>query len=299
MSATTSRSRRVTWREPSILPGFAPSLTFTLLWLGIIVVGPLAVMLWFTAGLGWRGFLHIVLRPRVLADLRVTVGSALIASLANLLCGLLIAWVLSRYRFPLRRIADALVDLPFALPTAVAGITLTALYSPNGWIGKILDPNGMAILKASGLQWIGLISEKDRSIAFTPLGICIALTFIGLPFVVRTVQPVLQDLDQEVEEAAISLGASRAQTFRFVILPTLTPALLTGFALAFARALGEYGSVVFIAGNMPMKTEVVPLLIITRLEQYDYVGATAIAATMLLVSFLMLLIVNIVQWWST
>jgi sulfate transport system permease protein len=278
MSATTSRSRRVTWREPSILPGFAPSLTFTLLWLGIIVVGPLAVMLWFTAGLGWRGFLHIVLRPRVLADLRVSVGSAFIASVANLAFGLLIAWVLSRYRFPLRRIADALVDLPFALPTAVAGIALSTLYAPQGWLGHLLLPFGLRV-------------------AFTPAGIVVAMMFVSLPFIVRTVQPVIDDLDAEQEEAAHLMGASAWQIFWRVSFPAILPSLLTGFALAFARCLSEYGSIIFIAGNKPMISEIVPLLIVAQLDQFDYQGATAIGTLMLGVSFLLLLTINVLQSW--
>lgn len=278
MSATAARARRFAWREPSILPGFAPSLTLTLIWLGVIVVGPLAVMLWFAAGLGWHGFLQIVLRPRVLADLRVSVGSALIASLANLLCGLLIAWVLSRYRFPLRRIADALVDLPFALPTAVAGIALSTLYAPQGWIGHLLLPLGLRV-------------------AFTPAGIVVAMMFVSLPFIVRTVQPVIDDLDAEQEEAAHLMGASAWQIFWRISFPAILPSLLTGFALAFARCLSEYGSIIFIAGNKPMISEIVPLLIVAQLDQFDYQGATAIGTLMLGVSFLLLLTINLLQAW--
>jgi sulfate/thiosulfate transport system permease protein len=278
MSATAPRARRFAWREPSILPGFAPSLALTLLWLGVIVVGPLAVMLWFAAGLGWRGFLHVVLRPRVLADLRVTVGSALIASLANVLFGLLIAWVLSRYRFPLRRIADALVDLPFALPTAVAGIALSTLYAPQGWLGGLLLPLGLRV-------------------AFTPAGIVVAMMFVSLPFIVRTIQPVIDDLDAEQEEAALLMGASSWQIFWRISLPAILPSLLTGFALAFARCLSEYGSIIFIAGNKPMISEIVPLLIVAQLDQFDYQGATAIGTLMLGVSFLLLLAVNLLQSW--
>src|ERR1700722_13033060 len=278
MSSTTAPARRFSWREPSILPGFAPSLTLTLLWLGIIVVGPLAVMLWFTAGLGWHGFLNIVLRPRVLADLRVTVGSAFIASLANLVFGLLIAWVLSRYRFPFRRIADALVDLPFALPTAVAGIALSTLYAPKGWLGHLLLPLGLRV-------------------AFTPAGIVVAMMFVSLPFIVRTVQPVIDDLDAEQEEAAHLMGASAWQIFWRVSFPAILPSLLTGFALAFARCLSEYGSIIFIAGNKPMISEIVPLLIVAQLDQFDYQGAAAIGTLMLGVSFLLLLTINLLQAW--
>ena len=278
MSSTTAPARRFSWREPSILPGFAPSLTLTLLWLGIIVVGPLAVMLWFTAGLGWHGFLNIVLRPRVLADLRVTVGSAFIASLANLVFGLLIAWVLSRYRFPFRRIADALVDLPFALPTAVAGIALSTLYAPKGWLGHLLLPLGLRV-------------------AFTPAGIVVAMMFVSLPFIVRTVQPVIDDLDAEQEEAAHLMGATAWQIFWRVSFPAILPSLLTGFALAFARCLSEYGSIIFIAGNKPMISEIVPLLIVAQLDQFDYQGAAAIGTLMLGVSFLLLLTINLLQAW--
>jgi sulfate transport system permease protein len=278
MSATASRARRFAWREPSILPGFAPSLALTLVWLGVIVVGPLSVMLWFAAGLGWDGFLHVVLRPRVLADLRVSVGSALIASLANVLFGLLIAWALSRYRFPLRRIADALVDLPFALPTAVAGIALSTLYAPQGWLGQLLLPLGLRV-------------------AFTPAGIVVAMMFVSLPFIVRTVQPVIDDLDAEQEEAAHLMGASAWQIFWRISVPAILPSLLTGFALAFARCLSEYGSIIFIAGNKPMISEIVPLLIVAQLDQFDYQGATAIGTLMLGVSFLLLLAINLLQSW--
>jgi sulfate transport system permease protein len=278
MSAATSRLRHFAWREPSILPGFAPSLALTLLWLGVIVVGPLAVMLWFTAGLGWHGFLHIVLRPRVIADLRVSIGTALVASVANAVFGLLIAWVLSRYRFPLRRIADALVDLPFALPTAVAGIALSTLYAPQGWLGQLLLPLGLRV-------------------AFTPAGIVVAMMFVSLPFIVRTVQPVIDDLDAEQEEAAHLMGASSWQIFWRISFPAILPSLLTGFALAFARCLSEYGSIIFIAGNKPMISEIVPLLIVAQLDQFDYQGATAIGTLMLGVSFLLLLAINLLQSW--
>ena len=267
------------FRPRGVLPGFGLTLGFSVLYLSLIVLIPLGALLLKTAGLKWEEFWTIVTAPRVLASYRLSFGASLAAALINLVSGLLVAWVLVRYTFPGRKLLDALVDLPFALPTAVAGIALTALYAPNGWIGRYLAP-------------------YDWKVAYTPLGVTIALTFISLPFVVRTVQPVLQEMESELEEAAASLGAFRWQTFIRVILPTLTPALLTGFALAFARALGEYGSVVFISGNMPMKTEIVPLLIITKLEQYDYSGATAIATVMLLASFVLLLLINVLQWWS-
>jgi sulfate transport system permease protein len=259
-----------------VLPGFGLSLGYTLLYLGLIVLVPLSAAFIKASGLGWGAFWHAVTEPRVVATYRLTFGAALLAAGTNALFGLLVAWVLVRYRFPARRLVDALVDLPFALPTAVAGIALTAVYSRNGWIGRLLEPLGIHV-------------------AFTPLGVIVALTFIGLPFVVRTVQPVLQDLDSELEEAAASLGASRWQTFRRVIVPHLAPALITGFALAFARAVGEYGSVIFIAGNVPMVSEITPLLIITKLEQYDYAGAAAIAVVMLVASFVLLLLINGLQ----
>jgi sulfate transport system permease protein len=265
------------WRKPSILPGFAPSLTITLVWLGVIVVGPLCIMLWFTAGLGWQGFFDIILRPRVLGDLWVSVWTALAASVVNAGFGLLVAWVLTRYQFPGRRLADA-IDLPFALPTAVAGIALSTLYAPNGWVGALLAPFGIKI-------------------AFTPAGIVVAMMFISLPFIVRTVQPVIQDLEFEQEEAAYLMGASNFETFRRIIFPAILPALLTGFALAFARCLGEYGSIIFIAGNKPMVSEIVPLLIVAELDQFDYQGATAIGTLMLAVSFLLLLAINLLQAW--
>jgi sulfate transport system permease protein len=270
--------RRITWRQPSILPGFAPTLTITLVWLGIIVVGPLAVMLWFTAGLGWNGFFAIISRPRVLGDLRVSLSTALLASLVNVVFGLLVAWVLTRYRFPGRRLADALVDLPFALPTAVAGIALSTLYAPNGWMGRVLAPFGIHI-------------------AFTPAGIVVAMMFISLPFIVRTVQPVIQDLEVEQEEAASLMGASPLQIFLRISFPAILPSLLTGFALAFARCLGEYGSIIFIAGNKPFISEIVPVLIVAQLDQFDYQGATAIGTLMLAVSFLLLLAINLLQAW--
>jgi sulfate transport system permease protein len=267
-------------KQRSIIPGFGLTLGYTLVYLCLIVLIPLSTTFLKTATLGWAQFWHVVTDPRVVASYRLSFGASLLAAAINAVFGLLVAWVLARYRFPGQRLVDGLVDLPFALPTAVAGICLTTMYSPNGWIGRYLEPHGIEV-------------------AYTPLGVVVALTFIGVPFVVRTVQPVLQDLDVEVEEAAASLGANRWQTFRQVILPTVLPAVLTGFAMAFARALGEYGSVVFISGNMPMRTEIVPLLIMTKLEQYDYAGATAIAVVMLVASFLLLLLINMLQWWSS
>jgi sulfate transport system permease protein len=266
-------------KQRSVLPGFGLAMGFTVLYLSLIVLIPLSSLLFKTATLSWAEFWGTVSSARVLASFRLTFGAALIAALINGVFGLLVAWVLVRYRIPGKRIIDALVDLPFALPTAVAGITLAGLYSSNGWIGRYLEPLGIKI-------------------AYTPLGIIVAMTFIGIPFVVRTVQPVLEDLEQELEEAAACLGANRWQTFARVIFPAITPALLTGFALTYARAIGEYGSVIFIAGNMPMVSEITPLLIITKLEQYDYAGATAIASVMLLFSFLILLSINLIQWWS-
>ncbi|MGO4693770.1 sulfate ABC transporter permease subunit CysT [Paenibacillus sp. 2TAB26] len=261
----------------NVLPGFGLSLGFTLFYLSIIVLIPLTAVFFKTAELSWSEFWSTVTNARVVASYRVSFLTAFFAGLVNAVFGLLIAWVLVRYQFPGKKIVDSLVDLPFALPTAVAGIALTAIYAPNGWIGSLLAPLGVKV-------------------AYSPLGITIALIFIGLPFVVRTVQPVLQDMEKETEEAAVMLGAYRLRTFWKVILPELLPALLTGFALAFARGIGEYGSVVFISGNMPLKTEITPLLIMTKLEQYDYAGATAIALVMLVVSFLMLLVINLLQW---
>jgi sulfate transport system permease protein len=266
-------------RQPSVLPGFGFAIGLTILYLSLVVLIPLSATFLKTATMTWDGFWHTVTAPRALASYRLSFGAALIGAVINAVFGLVVAWVLVRYAFPGKRIVDALVDLPFALPTAVAGIALTAVYAGNGWIGSLFEPMGIKI-------------------AFTPLGVIVALTFIGLPFVVRTVQPVLQDLERELEEAAATLGAGRWQTFRRVILPTVLPALVTGFALAFARAVGEYGSVVFIAGNMPMVSEITPLLIITKLEQYDYAGATALAVVMLVASFVLLLIINLLQWWS-
>ena len=264
---------KITLEKPNVLPGFGLAMGFTLFYLALVVLVPLSTLFWKSATLGGGALWAAVTAPRVLASYKLTIGASLVAASLNAVFGMVVTWVLVRYRFPGRRLVDALVDFPFALPTAVAGITLTTLYAPNGWLGAPLEKLG---IKA----------------AFTPLGITLALTFIGLPFVVRTLQPVLELLDPEVEEAAASLGANRWQTILRVVLPTLFPAWLTGFAMAFARALGEYGSVVFIAGNMPMKTEITPLLIITKLEQYDYAGATAIAAVTLIFSFVLLVAIN-------
>jgi len=264
-------------RSQSVLPGFGVSLGITCTYLSLLVLLPLATVFARSAELTGDRFWSTVTDPRVVASYRVTLSASFVAAALNTVFGLLVAWVLVRYRFPGRRLVDAMVDLPFALPTAVAGIALTTLYTPSGWVGSWLEPFGIKV-------------------SYTWLGIAVALMFIGLPFVVRTVQPVLDDLEVEVEEAAASLGARRWQTFARVILPSVGPALLTGFALAFARAIGEYGSVVFISGNMPMKTEIVPLLIITKLEQYDYAGATAVALVMLVLSFTLLLVINLLQW---
>ena len=266
-------------KQKSILPGFGLALGFTLFYLSFIVLIPLSTLFLKTATLDWSAFWEIITAPRALASYQLSLGASLIAALLNVVFGLLVAWVLVRYSFPGKRIVDGLVDLPFALPTAVGGIALTTIYSGKGWIGQYLEPLGIKV-------------------AYAPLGIIVALTFIGLPFVVRTVQPVLEDFHPEFEEAATTLGANRLQIFLRVIFPTLMPALLTGFAMAFARALGEYGSVVFISGNMPMRTEITPLLIMTKLEQFDYAGATALAVVMLAVSFLLLLAINLLQWWS-
>ena len=283
MSATArslpARPLLASFKRPSVLPGFGLTLGFALTYLSIIVLLPLAALVLRPAEAGIAGYLSALVDPRVLAALRLSFGAALIAAGINAVFGLIVAWILVRYDFPLKRLVDALVDLPFALPTAVAGIVLATIYSPKGWIGALFAPLGLKI-------------------AYTPLGILVALTFIGLPFVVRSLQPVLQDMDREVEEAAVSLGAGRLQTFRLVILPAILPALLTGFALAFARAVGEYGSVIFIAGNMPMVSEIAPLLIVIKLEQFDYAGAAAIGVIMLVASFLILLFINLVQRWS-
>jgi sulfate/thiosulfate transport system permease protein len=266
-------------RPSNVLPGFGLSMGYTILYLSLIALIPLSTILLETAGMGWSRFWAVIVSPRVLAAYQLSIGTSLAAAIVNSLFGLAVAWMLVRYRFPGIRLLDSLIDLPFALPTSVAGITLTAIYAQHGWIGRWFDPLGIRI-------------------AFTPLGVIVALTFIGLPFVVRTVQPILQDLEAELEEAAATLGATHLQTFRRVTIPALMPAIITGFTLAFARALGEYGSVVFISGNMPMRTEVVPLLIMTKLEQFDYQAATAIALVMLMLSFALLFIVNLVQRWS-
>jgi sulfate transport system permease protein len=262
-----------------VLPGFGLTLGYTMLYLSLLVLIPLSAVFIRSFGPGWAHFWDVVTAPRVIASLRLSFGASLIAALINVVFGLNVAWVLARYTFPFKQLIDAMVDLPFALPTAVAGIALTALYSPNGWLG-------------------GWLLSLGIKVAFTPLGVVVALTFIGLPFVVRTLQPVLEDLDREVEQAAATLGASAAQAFARVVLPALWPALLTGFALSFARAVGEYGSVIFIAGNMPMRSEIAPLLIVTKLEQYDYAGATAIAVVMLVLSFALMLGINALQHWA-
>lgn len=259
-----------------ILPGFGLTMGYTVVYLSLIALIPLSTIFLKTSGIGWVRFWHVVLSPRVLAAYRLSLGASLAGAVLNSIFGLIVAWTLVRYEFPFKSVVDALVDLPFALPTSVAGITLTAIYAPNGWIGRWLAPFGI-------------------NVSFTRLGVIVALTFIGLPFVVRTIQPVLHDLEIELEEAAATLGATRFQTFQRVIAPSLAPALITGFALAFARALGEYGSVVFISGNMPMRTEVVPLLIMTELEQFDYQAATAIALVMLVISFSLLFAINLLQ----
>lgn len=267
-------------KQKSVIPGFGITMGFSLLYLSLMVFIPISMVFVSSSTMGWETFWETVSSERVLASFKISFGTSLIAAAVNVVFGVLFAWVLERYTFPGRRLIDGLIDLPFALPTAVAGISLTTLYAQNGWIGQLLAPFGIKI-------------------SYTPLGIIVALIFISFPFVVRTVQPVLQSIDAETEEAASCLGATRFQTFYKIILPTLLPSILTGFALAFARALGEYGSVVFISGNMPMVSEITPLLIRTKLEQYDYAGATAIAAVMLIISFVMLLIINLVQWWAS
>ncbi len=266
-------------RPRSAIPGFGLTLGFTLLYLSLIVLIPLAGVFFKSAGLGWDGVWHVVSSPRVVAALKLSFGAALIGAGINAVFGTLVAWVFVRYQFPGKRFFDAAIDLPFALPTAVAGIALTALYAPNGWIGQYLEPLGIKV-------------------AYSPLGVIVACTFISLPFVVRTVQPVLEEAEKELEEAAASLGANRWQTITRVILPTVLPALITGFTLAFARAVGEYGSIIFIAGNLPMVSEIAPLLIIIKLEEFDYAGATAVAAAMLVLSFLLLLVINGLQIWT-
>lgn len=267
------------FKQHSVLPGFNLAIGFTLLYLSLIVLIPLSAAFIRATELTWSEFWNVVTTPRTMASYRLTFSASFIAASVNTIFGLLVAWVLVRYQFVGKKMVDALIDLPFALPTAVAGITLTALFAGNGWFGQFLEPLGIKV-------------------AYTPIGVFVALTFIGLPFVVRTVQPILEDIETELEEAAAMLGASRLQTFLRIIFPTILPALMTGFALAFARAIGEYGSVIFIAGNMPMVSEITPLLIITKLEQYDYAGATAIACVMLMISFVLLLIINLLQWWG-
>jgi sulfate/thiosulfate transport system permease protein len=283
LAAATARPRpgRLAFRlrKDSVLPGFGLAFGTTLVWLGLIVLLPLAALVLKASALGFGGLVGVALQPRVLAALRVTFGIAFAAALIDAVFGLVVAWVLTRYHFPGRRLVDAMVDLPFALPTAVAGIALASLYAPNGWIGSLLAPLGIKV-------------------AFTPLGILVALVFVGLPFIVRTVQPLIEEIDREVEEASATLGAGRARTIVSVILPALLPALLTGFALAFARCVGEYGSVIFIAGNMPYVSEILPLLIVVKLEEYDYVGATGIATIMLAISFALLLVINLLQEWT-
>jgi sulfate transport system permease protein len=276
---TTSLAARRSFVQPSALPGFGIAFGYTVVYLGLIVLIPLAVLALRASNLGLAGIWEVATDDRVFAALRVTFGISFAAALVNVVFGVLVAWVLTRYDFAGRRLLDAAVDLPFALPTAVAGIALSALYAPNGWIGGLLAPLGIRV-------------------AFTPLGIAVALVFIGLPFVVRTLQPVLEELDKEIEEASATLGATRRQTLWRVVLPPLLPAILTGFALSFARAIGEYGSVIFIAGNIPYVSEIAPLLIVQKLEENDYAGATAIAAIMLLISFAVLLVINLLQAWS-
>lgn len=270
---------RLIRKKHSILPGFGLTLGFTMFYLGLIVLVPLSTIFFKLLGIGAGQLWAIITEPRLVASYKLSLGASLAAATLNAVFGFIVAWVLVRYQFPGKKIIDGLVDLPFALPTAVAGITLTTLFAPNGWIG----------------QYVALAGIK---VAFAPLGVVIALTFISLPFVVRMVQPILQTLDKEVEEAAACLGANRWQTFVKIIFPEILPALLTGFALSFARALGEYGSVVFISGNMPMQTEITPLLIMIKLEQYDYIGASAVAAVMLVTSFILLFLINLLQWWS-
>ena len=279
VSGNGSIAPRFAFRKPSVIPGFGLALGFTLTYLSLIVLIPLGALVLKTTSLGWPEFWRIATDPRTLAALRVSFGLSFLAALVNAVFGFIVAWVLVRYRFPGRRVLDAIVDLPFALPTAVAGIALTALYAPKGWIGQFTAPLGLKI-------------------AYTPAGIFIALVFIGLPFVVRTVQPVLEDLDREFEEVAATLGASRRQTVLRVVLPPILPALLTGFALALARSVGEYGSVIFIAGNIPFVSEIAPLLIVMRLMEYNYPAATAIATIMLAISFVLLLVINLLQAWS-
>jgi sulfate/thiosulfate transport system permease protein len=277
-SITTPGAKRSSWKEYSVLPGFRFTLGYTIFYLSLIVLIPLSSLFLKAAGMPLSKLWALITDARVLASFRLTFGASFVAATINSFFGFIIAWVLVRYRFPGRRLLDAIVDIPFALPTAVSGIALTAIYAKTGWVGQYLSPLGI-------------------NAAYSPLGVTIALTFIGLPFVVRTLQPAIEELDPEAEQAAASLGASHFDTFFKVIVPAVIPALITGFALAFARALGEYGSVVFISGNMPGRTEITSLLIVTKLEQYDYAGATAIAVVMLLASFFILLFINMVQWW--
>ncbi|MCB5203105.1 sulfate ABC transporter permease subunit CysT [Neorhizobium sp. T786] len=279
MADTTAVSGQWRLKQPSIIPGFGMTLGFSLAYLSLIILIPIAGLIWRSASLGWSGFFSVLADTRTQDALFISFGTAFVAALINAIFGVIVAWILVRYEFPGRRLIDAMVDLPFALPTAVAGIALATLYAPKGWIGSLFMP-------------------FDLRIAFTPLGIIVALVFIGLPFVVRTVQPVMEEIDREVEEAAATLGANRFQTITRVLLPGLMPAILTGFALAFARGVGEYGSVIFIAGNIPYVSEIAPLLIVIRLEEFNYAGATAIATIMLLISFTMLLVINLIQAWS-
>lgn len=279
MSSWLTRPGGFNFRQPSVLPGFRLTFGLSVAYLTLLILIPLAVLVLYASGLGWAGFWRIAMDQRTLSALQTSFGTAFLAALINVVFGVLVAWVLVRYRFPGRRLVDAIVDLPFALPTAVAGIALTAVYAPNGWIGSIL-------------------MQFNTRVAFTKAGIVIALVFIGLPFIVRTVQPIMEEISREVEEAAATLGASRFQTIWRVLLPGLQPAILTGFALAFARGVGEYGSVIFIAGNTPYVSEIAPLLIVIKLEEFDYRGAAAIGTIMLFLSFLMLFIINLLQSWS-
>lgn len=274
----TSNTLRI--KRKSVIPGFGITMGFSMLYISLFILLPISMIFFKTSTMGFQSFWEAVSTERVLASLKLSFGTSLLAALVNVSFGVLMAWVLVRYNFPGRKIIDGLIDLPFALPTAVAGMTLTTLYAETGWIGKLLAPLGLKI-------------------SYTPLGIMIALIFISFPFVVRTIQPVLESIDKEVEEAAACLGATRFQTFYKIIIPSIFPSIITGFALAFARALGEYGSIVFISGNMPLKTEIAPLLIRTKLEQYDYAGATALAAVMLVISFAIILVINLTQWWAS
>jgi sulfate transport system permease protein len=296
-----NRPARAGWSfvKPSVIPGFGLTLGYTVTYLSLIVLIPVAALFFKAASLSPDRLLAIATDQRTIRALGVSFGSSSIAALVNVVFGLIVAWVLVRYKFPGRRLLDAIVDLPFALPTAVAGISLSALYAPKGWVGSVLAPSGwIGRWFAAGSWWADLFGPWNIKIAYTPAGIVVALIFIGLPFVVRTVQPVLEELETELEEAAATLGANRYQTITMVILPRLVPAILTGFALAFARAVGEYGSVIFIAGNIPYKSEIAPLLIVIRLEEFDQAAASTIAAIMLLVAFAMLFVINLIQAWS-